>query len=264
MTLVLSSCTHAWSRDVEPVLRDFHFELPDGVTLLLGPQGAGKSTLLRLAAAEVPLQSGTITFEGEPVGGAAYRRAVGWMPDGVMPMTGLTARDFVAYVGWLKGMRRREAWHAAGQALERAQLSGQARRKTARLTPDELARLGIATALVSGARVLLLDEPTAGLHLQHRETFQHTLATLVEDHDVRVLLATRDVDSLPALTTGQATDVIDHIAVLDTDQDDSAMLHTGSTADFLALAPAGTSRREAPAAALSAILGEEDQEPTTR
>lgn len=262
MTLVLTSCTHAWGRDAEPVLRDFAYELPDGVTLLLGPQGAGKSTLLQLAAAEVPLRSGTITFDGEPVGSKAYRRAVGWMPDGVMPMTGLSARDFVAYVGWLKGMRRREAWNAAGQALERAQLSGQARRKTSRLTPDELARLGIATALVAGARVLLLDEPTAGLHLQHRETFQHTLATLVADHDVRVLLATRDVASLPALTTGKAADVIDHIAVLDTDQDDSAMLHTGTTAEFLAHAPTGTSRREAPAAALAAVVGEERESTT--
>lgn len=277
MTLVLTSCTYAYGRQEEPVLREFGYELPDGLTVLLGPGGAGKSTLLKLAASEVAPCSGTVTFEGEPAGSAEFRRAVGWVPQGIAPLPSVSARDYVAYVGWLKGMRRRVAWTSAGEALERVGLGAQARRRTTRLAADELARLHLAACLVHEARLLLLDEPTAGLHLNERETYQNALAELTGEGDVRVLLATREVAALPALAKRKGTkkagraggqgaadlaEVVGHVAALDTAQDDGATLYAGTTASFLALAPAGSARRSPAAAAYATLVSDTDGDAT--
>lgn len=226
MTLELSSCTYSYRPWSPPVLTGLDYSLGPGLTILLGPNGAGKSTLLRLAAAVAYPRTGTVIYNGISSHSKAYRAAVAWMPQQITAMTGLTAREQVAYSGWLKGMNKREAWDSAAQALSRVDLAPQAGVKAKRLSGGQLRRVGVASALVHNARVLLLDEPTAGMDPRQRRVFRDVLATLADD--VQVLLATHDVADL--------AEECDQVTVVDA----GSIVFTGDTHEFLGHAPAGT------------------------
>ncbi|MFJ7498070.1 ABC transporter ATP-binding protein [Streptomyces sp. NPDC097727] len=229
MTLELISCTYGYSHGLRRrrriVLSDFDYRLPAGLTILLGPNGAGKSTLLKLAASVVRPDSGRVVCDGIPATSKAFLRTVARMPQDIVPMPGLTAREYVAYVGWLKGMTRSDAWKSARRVLARVELTEQSDFKTANLSGGQLRRVGVAAALVHGARVLLLDEPTAGMDPRQRRIFRDLLLGLSDE--VSVLMSTHDVADL-------AEDA-DHVTVLS----EGRILHSGSTDTFLALAPEG-------------------------
>ncbi|MET9256643.1 ATP-binding cassette domain-containing protein [Streptomyces sp. NPDC003717] len=240
MTLVLDRCTYRYRRGRTPVLRDFHYALPDGLTVLLGPNGAGKSTLLRLAASVTRPQRGSVHLDGVPAGSRTYRQDVAWMPQDITPMPGLTAREYVAYIGWLKGMTRPDAWKRARQALAKVDLADRMNERSDRLSGGQLRRVGVAGALVHGARVLLLDEPTAGLDPYQRRVFRDLLAGLTGD--IRVLLSTHDVADL--------AEEADHVSVLY----DGRILHHGDTRSFLSFTPPGTVEGRAAEAAYTSLL----------
>ncbi|MDJ1135687.1 ATP-binding cassette domain-containing protein [Streptomyces iconiensis] len=239
MPLELSSCTYSYRPWSAPVLSSLDYSLAPGLTILLGPNGAGKSTLLRLAAAVTYPRTGTVTYEGTCSRSRAYRASVGWMPQQITAMAGLTAREQVAYSGWLKGMNKREAWDSAAQALSRVDLLPQADIRTKQLSGGQLRRVGVASALVHGVRVLLLDEPTAGLDPRQRRVFRDVLASFADD--VHVLLSTHDVTDL--------AEECDQVTVLDAGR----IVFTGETHDFLGHAPAGTTPGRLAEAAYSAL-----------
>lgn len=240
MTLELSNCTYSYRRWKQPVLRDFSYVLPDGLTVLLGPNGAGKSTLLKLAASVTKPQRGHIALSGAPAGTSAYRRAVAWMPQDIVPMPTLTAREYVAYIGWLKGMNRTDAWKQARRALARVQLTDKTDARTSQLSGGQLRRVGVAGALVHGARFLLLDEPTAGMDPYQRRVFRDILGGLTDD--VRVLLSTHDVADL--------AEEADNVTVMH----GGTILHHGNTRTFLTHTPPGTVEGRAAEAAYTALL----------
>ncbi|MET7724748.1 ATP-binding cassette domain-containing protein [Streptomyces mirabilis] len=240
MTLELSNCTYGYRRWKRPVLEDFSYVLPDGLTVLLGPNGAGKSTLLKLAASVTTPQKGRVTLDGGSAGTSAYRRAVAWMPQDIVPMPTLTAREYVAYIGWLKGMNRADAWKQARKALLKVELADQTDTRTNRLSGGQLRRVGVAGALVHGARVLLLDEPTAGMDPYQRRVFRDILRGLTGD--VRVLLSTHDVADL--------AEEADHVTVMY----GGTVLHHGNTDTFLTHTPPGTLAGRAAEAAYTELL----------
>lgn len=240
MTLELSDCSYGYGRWKRPILRNFSYVLPDGLTVLLGPNGAGKSTLLKLAASVTRPQKGRVSLDGAPSGTSAYRRAVAWMPQDIVPMPTLTAREYVAYIGWLKGMPRTDAWKQARKALLRVDLADQTDTRTSRLSGGQLRRVGVAGALVHGARFLLLDEPTAGMDPYQRRVFRDILRGLTGD--VRILLSTHDVADL--------AEEADHVTVMH----GGTVLHHGTTDTFLAHTPPGTLAGRAAEAAYTALL----------
>ncbi|MBA2949278.1 ABC transporter ATP-binding protein [Streptomyces himalayensis] len=240
MTLELAACTYTYSRRKPPVLRDFDYRLPEGLTVLLGPNGAGKSTVLKLAASVHRPGTGTVTLDGVPSHAKSYRQHVAWMPQDITPMPSLTAREYVAYIGWLKGMKRDVAWEQAQRALARVELSELSDTRTSQLSGGQLRRIGVAGALVHNARVLLLDEPTAGMDPRQRRVFRDILRTLAGD--VQVLMSTHDVADL--------AEEADHVTVLYEGQ----ILHTGSTDTFLAHTPAGTAPGRAAESAYTELL----------
>ena len=212
------------------VFEDFSWEVPSGRTVLLGPNGAGKTTLLGLGASALMPATGSVrigtvssTARRER---AKFRRAVGWMPQQVRAIAGLTCREQVAYAGWLKGLDRRAAWEAAGTALERVDLAAEAGRRTSQLSGGQQRRVGLAQALVHRADVLLLDEPTAGLDPNQRARFRDILREV--SRDVPVVVSTHQVDDL--------TDLFDTVVVMDRGR----LPFSGSPAAFMALAPAGS------------------------
>jgi ABC-2 type transport system ATP-binding protein len=212
-----------------PVFEAFSWQTPQGRTVLLGPNGAGKTTLLSLGASALRPSRGRIVagdLDSSRRGDLrAFRRAVGWMPQQVRAVPGLTAREQVAYAGWLKGMRRSDAWSEALPALDRVGLADEANRRTSQLSGGQQRRVGLASLLVHDASLFLLDEPTVGLDPGQRSRFRETLRELAADRPV--VVSTHQVDDL--------TDLFNTVVVLDHGQ----IRFQGSVADFMALAPPG-------------------------
>lgn len=238
--MIINEVTYTYRRWTRPVLADFSYELPDGLTVLLGPNGAGKSTLLKLAAGVLHPKKGSVSLDGTMSTTLSYRREVGWLPQHVQPIPQLTAHEYVAYAGWLKGMSTGSAHHRASAALERVNLSDSAQVKTSRLSGGQLRRLGVAAALVHDTRVLLLDEPTAGLDPQQRRSFRDILVSLAPD--MKTLMSTHDIADL--------AEEADHVTVLHSGR----ILHSGPTEDFLTHTPPGTIPSRAAEGAYTALL----------
>lgn len=228
MTVAFTDCTYRYKRRNRPILDCFAYQVPEGVTILLGPNGAGKSTTLKLAASVLAPQTGRVTFEGTDSSERAYRRHVSWMPQHITAAPGLTCREQVAYTGWLKGMNRADAWTRARDALAAVNMLDNSGKKATKLSGGQLRRLGVAAALVHDCRVLLLDEPTAGMDPTQRRVFRDVIAAAAATERIRVLMSTHDVADL-------AEDA-DHITVLV----NGRVRYDGSATGFLAHAPHGT------------------------
>ncbi|MBN0044422.1 ATP-binding cassette domain-containing protein [Streptomyces actuosus] len=227
MSIQLDNVTFGYKRADPPILRDLCYTVPDGFTVLLGPNGAGKSTLLKLAGGLHQPRSGTVRMGPLASRDSSYLKKVAWMPQTITPMTGLTAWEQVAYTGWLKGMNKADAWDAALTALGRVGMADRADVRVKQLSGGQLRRVGVASALVHGADVLLLDEPTAGMDPTQRRVFRDLIVGLATA-DVRVLMSTHDVADL--------AEEADHVTVLH----DGRIAFTGPTCDFLAHAVEGT------------------------
>ncbi|MFB7501878.1 ABC transporter ATP-binding protein [Streptomyces sp. NPDC056161] len=226
MSLTLTDCIFGYGRRKPLILRGLTYSLPKGFTILLGPNGAGKSTLLKLAAGVTRPATGTVTLNELSSCDTAYRGRVAWMPQQITAMHGLTAREQVAYTGWLKGMNRVDAWDAAARALQQVDLAERQDVRTKQLSGGQLRRVGVASALVHNADVLLLDEPTAGMDPTQRRIFRNLIQTVTDDVDI--LMSSHDVTDL--------AEESQHVTVLT----NGTVTFTGATADFLAHAPHGT------------------------
>jgi ABC-type multidrug transport system ATPase subunit len=171
--------------------------------------------------------AGTVHLSGSDLTSASreYRRHVAWLPQRVPTSRQLTAREYVAYVAWLKGESRPDAWDRAKTALDQVGLAEQAGRKTARLSGGQLRRVGIACALAHDARVILLDEPTAGLDPHQRTVFRDVLREVAAK--TPVLMSTHGLADLAHLA--HLADEADTVTLLD----GGRVLHHGGTRSFL-------------------------------
>jgi len=179
-------------------LIDVSVVLDRGRTVLLGPNGAGKTTLLKAIAGVVGFE-GSLSLDGRALTTTrrrppTFRRRVGWLPQHVTAFPGLSVREHVAYVAWLKGMPMRRAWPEAARALDAVGLGSRLEENAGKLSGGQTRRLGIAGVLVHDPAYLLLDEPTAGLDPRERERLVGILRRIEEDR--AVLVSTHDSDAL--------------------------------------------------------------------
>ncbi|MER6503267.1 ATP-binding cassette domain-containing protein [Streptomyces sp. NPDC001455] len=212
MPLRYQSCTFRYARRSRPVLDGLDLNFSQGHTVLLGPNGAGKSTLLTLGAGVELPKSGHVRYGRlDPANRRHlrdYRRRISWLPQRPGFLPGLTCREHVAYVGWLKGMRERDAWHAAPATLERVGLTDKIDNKIKTLSGGQQQRVAIAQALVHDAELLLLDEPTVGLDPHQRRRFLDLLISL--RGTVNVIVSTHDI--------GDLDQAFDEVVVLESGQ----------------------------------------------
>lgn len=198
MPLHYQSCTFRYGRRSRPVLDQLNLDFSPGHTVLLGPNGAGKSTLLTLGASAFKQQSGHIRYGDLDLSHRkqmmAYRHKVSWLPQRLGFLPGMTCREHVAYVGWLKGMKERDAWNAAPGAIERVGLTDKINHKIKTLSGGQQQRIAIAQALVHDAEILLLDEPTVGLDPHQRRRFLDLLISLRDT--AHVIVSTHDIGDL--------------------------------------------------------------------
>jgi len=147
-------------------IEDVSFEVARGeIVGFLGPNGAGKSTTMRIVAGVFPPSDGRVRIDGHDIVADALRaRAlVGYFPERVSVYVDMTVEHYLRYVGEMKGLGRGAARRAAGAAMASCSLQPVANRLIGTLSKGFRQRVGIAQALVGTPRVLILDEPTAGL-----------------------------------------------------------------------------------------------------
>jgi ABC-2 type transport system ATP-binding protein len=183
-------------------LRGVSLELGDGITGLLGPNGAGKTTLMRILATVLGPDAGELRLLGRDPGQAserpAIRRALGYMPQepGFHPR--FTAFEFVDYIAILKEhAERRERHDEVRRVLAVTGLTDVAGRRVRALSGGMRRRLALAQALIGDPRLLILDEPTAGLDPEQRLRFRELISGLGEDR--AILLSTHQTEDVAAV-----------------------------------------------------------------
>jgi ABC-type multidrug transport system ATPase subunit len=181
-------------------LRGIDLTVPAGMFGLLGPNGAGKSTLMKIVAGILEPTSGRVVFEGEDVTARPdfMWERLGYLPQDFGFYGHLTGRAMLKHVLRLKGVRAPGGLRRlCNELLERVNLTAAAGRKVSGYSGGMRQRLGIAQAIAGDPRILVVDEPTAGLDPEERLRFYRLLAELAEDRVV--LLSTHIVEDVSVL-----------------------------------------------------------------
>ena len=180
-------------------LEGVNLSISGGMYGLLGPNGAGKTTLMRILAGILRPSSGRLCVGGYDYdtekGRVEVKRLLGYLPQEMGVYPDLNAREFLDYVAILKGMDdRRARQRRVDELLEIVSLTAVARRKLKTFSGGMKRRVGIAQALLNDPRLLIVDEPTAGLDPEERIRFRNLLSDLGGERTV--LLSTHIVEDI--------------------------------------------------------------------
>lgn len=168
--------------------------LQKGVYGLLGANGAGKTTLMRMICGILKPTGGTIAFDGIDVSEEAYRAILGYLPQDFGYYPEFSAKDFLLYLAALKGIPKAQAKRKAEELLELVSLQDVGHKKVKTFSGGMKQRLGIAQALLNDPKLLVLDEPTAGLDPKERVRFRELIENLGKESIV--LLSTHIVSDI--------------------------------------------------------------------
>ncbi len=181
-------------------LQGIDLDVPQGMFGLLGPNGAGKTTLMRILAGLLEPTSGTATLDGQPMLEKPERiySRLGYLPQDFGFFPHMTGAGMLKYLLRLKGVSGPTGVDAlCDQLLERVNLSHAARRKVKTYSGGMRQRLGIAQAIAGNPRLIIVDEPTAGLDPEERLRFYRLLSELGQERIV--VLSTHIVEDVAVL-----------------------------------------------------------------
>ena len=170
-----------------------------GVYGLLGANGAGKTTLIRMLCGILEPTSGDVLYNGHSIFemGDAYRNLLGYLPQEFGYYPNYTAQEFLLYISALKGIPSHTAKKRTLALLETVGLENVATKKIKTFSGGMKQRLGIAQALLNNPKILVLDEPTAGLDPKERVRLRNILSNFASDKIV--LLSTHIVSDIEAI-----------------------------------------------------------------
>ena len=169
---------------------------PNGIVGVIGPNGAGKTTLMRMLCTLLKPTSGTICCNGKDIFNmdSEYRKLLGYLPQDFGFYPEFTVEDYLLYIAALKGIRPVVAKKRVKELISKVGLSKAAHKKMKKLSGGMKRRAGIAQAMLNNPKILILDEPTAGLDPNERIRFRNLISELSEDR--LVLLSTHIVSDI--------------------------------------------------------------------
>lgn len=185
-------------------LRDFTLDLKPGVVGLLGPNGAGKSTLMRILATVTKPTEGSITWNGEDIvrNPESVRSVLGYLPQDFGVYPNLNPLEFLSYIAAAKGLDDGTAKRRIDELLDLVNLADVRKRPLGGFSGGMRQRIGIAQALLNDPKLLIVDEPTAGLDPEERVRFRNLLDDLSGKRII--LLSTHVVSDVEAVATDLA------------------------------------------------------------
>lgn len=197
MELKVESITKTFKDKI--AVDNFSIILNNGIYGLLGPNGSGKTTLMRMLADVVNETSGSICVNGRDKKnmGEDYRDLVGYLPQDIGFYNNFTAEKFLFYVAALKGIEKKDAKEKIDELLLFVNLESYRKKKIGKFSGGMKQRLGIAQALLNDPKILILDEPTAGLDPNERIRFKNLIASLSRNRIV--ILSTHIVSDIEFL-----------------------------------------------------------------
>mgnify|MGYP000083373567 CR=1 FL=1 len=172
--------------------------LKPGVYGLLGANGAGKTTLMRMLCAVLESTSGEVLLDGKEVTsmGADYRNVLGYLPQDFGYYPNYTAVEFLMYIAALKGIPKNVAKKRVTELLEVVDLSHVANKKVKTFSGGMKQRVLLAQALLGDPKILILDEPTAGLDPKGRDDILDCLKYLREETGITVILVSHSMEDV--------------------------------------------------------------------
>lgn len=181
------------------VLKNINLEFNDGVYGLLAPNGAGKTTLIKMLTTLIVPSKGEILYKGQNIFhlGSEYRGVLGYLPQDFGYYKSDTPTKYLLYLAALKGMEKAEAQKRVAKLLKLVALAEVAHVKMKNFSGGMIQRVGIAQALLSEPKILILDEPTVGLDPKERVRFRNLLSELGRDRIV--ILSTHIVSDVESI-----------------------------------------------------------------
>ena len=175
---------------------DLNLTITNGVYGLLGVNGAGKTTFMRMICTLLPPTSGQILCDGKDIFqmDGEYRNLLGYLPQEFGFYPDFTVKDYLMYIASLKGIRPMVAGKRVKELLEQVGLTKAANKKMKKLSGGMKRRTGIAQAMLNNPKILILDEPTAGLDPSERVRFRNLISELSEERIV--ILSTHIVSDI--------------------------------------------------------------------
>lgn len=204
----------------------FTFTFRTGIYGILGANGAGKSTMMNLITDNLRRDGGSITYDGVEIKklGADYRRVLGYMTQQQGLYEGMTAESFLVYMARLKEIPRKAVPGEIRRVLEMSNLADVSHKKVGEFSGGMKQRVLLAQALLGDPRVMILDEPTAGLDPKERARLRDHIYRRAQDRIV--LLATHIVSDIEAIA--------DCILLMK----EGRLLRSGTAAQLIASLPA--------------------------
>lgn len=221
-------------------LKDVSLNIGQGMFGLLGRNGAGKTTLMKTLVTLHEKQAGDISVCGIPISHAREIRSItGYLPQDFSMYPNMTVYECLDYLGMLSGMPKALRQKRIDMLLKRVNLTEKRRSRVKSLSGGMKRRLGIAQALLHDPRVLIVDEPTAGLDPEERIRFRNLLCEVAEERIV--ILSTHIVGDIEA--------TCENIAILN----DGELLWSGTVTELLENARGKVYTAEVPAKLLARV-----------
>lgn len=178
-------------------LDNIDLDIPQGMFGLLGPNGAGKTTLMKIISTLLKKNDGEVSICGIPVEKTRdIRKIIGYLPQDFSMYANMTAYDALDYLAVLSGMSKSDRRIKVPETLEKVNLLDQKKTRVKSMSGGMQRRLGIAQAIIHDPRVIIVDEPTAGLDPEERVRFRNMLCEIARDRVV--LLSTHIVGDIEA------------------------------------------------------------------